>query len=147
MMTTYWLAKLLLLVGLGLVAFLILRRPRTASHLALRRLGMLVLILFACFAVLFPHILNDLAHLVGIERGINLLVYGVVLALFGAMAGSYRRDSDTEARLTQLARAVALADAERRYGPRAGGAADAPESPGEAPSRGASRPGDVETPR
>lgn len=113
-MTSYWLPKVLILLGLVLITRLVLRRPKSASHLALRRLAMLVLILFACFAVVFPAVLNSLAHLIGIEKGINLLVYGLVLALFAQMATSYRRDIDAEIRLTRLARAVALADAQRR---------------------------------
>ena len=95
-MTSYWLPKVLILLGLVLITRLVLRRPKSASHLAVRRLAMLVLIVFACFAVVFPAILNSLAHLIGIEKGINLLVYGLVLALFAQMA------------------TVALADAQRR---------------------------------
>ena len=113
-MTSYWLAKALRLIGLIVIARIVIRKPRSASHLAMRRLAMLVLIVFACFAVLFPTVLNSLARMIGIERGINLLVYGLVLALFAQMANSYRRDAEAEARLTLLARAVALADFDSR---------------------------------
>ncbi len=113
-MTSYWLPKVLILLALILITRLILRRPKSASHLAMRRLAMLILIVFACFAVVFPSTLNSLAYLIGIEKGINLLVYGLALTFFAQMATSYRRDTDAEVKLTQLARAVALADVQRR---------------------------------
>lgn len=112
-MTSYLLIKALLICGLGVIAWILLSKPRTASRLAMRRLGMLVLILFACFAVLSPNSLNRLAEFLEIEAGLNLLVYGLALALFAEMASSYRRDVDAEVRLTRLARAVALARADR----------------------------------
>ncbi|QWW20258.1 DUF2304 domain-containing protein [Schaalia sp. 19OD2882] len=109
-MPTYWIIKGLLLLALALLAVLVLRPVRTAKHLAVRRLGMLAIIVFACFAVLFPGILNHLATFIGVEKGINLLVYTLVLALFMQMASSYRRDAEAERRLTRLARAIALSN-------------------------------------
>lgn len=109
-MPTYWFIKALLLIALIFLAMLVVRPVRSANHLAIRRLGMLAIILFAAFAVLFPSLLNDVAALVGVERGINLLVYSLVLALFMQMASAYRRDADAEQRITQLARAIAMND-------------------------------------
>ncbi len=111
-MPTYWLIKALLLLALVGLAFLVIRPVRSASHLAIRRLGMLAIILFAGFAVLFPSLLNQIAAFVGVERGINLLVYSLVLAFFMQMASAYRRDADAEHRITQLARAIAISSAE-----------------------------------
>lgn len=109
-MPTYWLIKVILLLALFLLAVLIVRPVRSARHLAMRRLGMLTIIIFAAFAVLFPGTLNQLAAMLGIERGINLLVYALVLAFFMQMASAYRRDSEAEARITRLARAIALSN-------------------------------------
>ena len=109
-MPTYWLIKAILLVALLLLAALIIRPVRSARHLAMRRLGMLTIIVFAAFAVLFPGTLNQIAFMLGIERGINLLLYALVLAFFMQMASAYRRDSEAETRITQLARALALSN-------------------------------------
>lgn len=109
-MPTYLFIKAFLLLGFAALAVAILRPVRTATHLAVRRLGMLAIIIFACFAVLFPSFLNRLASLIGVEKGINLLVYTLVLALFMQMASSYRRDAEAERRLTRLARAIALSN-------------------------------------
>lgn len=130
MMTSYFLAKALLLIALIVITRIVLRKPASASHLALRRLAMLVLIIFACIAVVFPSLLNTVAHMIGIERGINLLVYCLVLALFTQMANSYRRDADAEARLTLLARAIALSDLDRRRNPES-----EPDTSNDTPSR------------
>lgn len=111
-MPTYWLIKAVLLLALIVFAAVIIRPVKSQSHLALRRLGVLVVIIFAGFAIVFPHLLNDLATFMGVERGINLLVYTLVLAFFMQMATTYRRDAEAEHRITQLARAVAIANAE-----------------------------------
>jgi len=104
----YWLIKAILLIALLLIGWFLVRPVRSQGHLAFRRLGMLLMIVFAMFAVLFPGLLNRLAWQLGVERGINLLVYVLVLALFAQVATAYRRDSTAEKRLTGLARAIAL---------------------------------------
>lgn len=55
-MPSYWLIRLLLLVGFVLIALVIMRPVRSQSHLAVRRLSILVLLLFAVFAILFPEL-------------------------------------------------------------------------------------------
>ncbi|WP_043536054.1 DUF2304 domain-containing protein [Actinomyces polynesiensis] len=107
-MDSYWLIKIVLLAGLVVVAWFLLRPVRSQGHLALRRLGMILTIVFAMFAVLFPGLLNRVAWRLGVDRGINLLVYVLVLAFFAQVATAYRRDSSNEKRLTGLARAIAL---------------------------------------
>lgn len=107
-MGSYWLIKIILLAGLLVVAWFLMRPVRSQGHLALRRLGMILTIVFAMFAVLFPGLLNRVAWQLGVDRGINLLVYVLVLAFFAQVATAYRRDSTNERRLTGLARAIAL---------------------------------------
>ena len=104
----YWLIRTLLLLGLASIAWTLLHPTRSANHLALRRLTTMLVIAFAMFAVLFPTTLNRIAFHLGVERGVNLLLYVLVLAFFAQMATAYRRDMDTEKRMTLLARTVAL---------------------------------------
>ena len=104
----YWLIRALLLLGLASIAWTLLHPTRSANHLALRRLTTMLVIAFAMFAVLFPTTLNRIAFHLGVERGVNLLLYVLVLAFFAQMATAYRRDMDTEKRMTLLARTVAL---------------------------------------
>lgn len=107
-MTQYWLIKGILLIGFIGIAWFLMRPVHSPGHLALRRLSTMLVIAFAVFAVLFPGLLNKVAYQLGVERGINLLVYVIVLAFFAQMANTYRRDSSQERRMTGLARAIAL---------------------------------------
>ena len=109
-MMQYWLIKALLLAGLVVVAWWLIRPVKSQSRLALRRLGMTALVAFAMFAVLFPGLLNRVAAQVGVERGVNLLVYALVVAFFAQVATAYRRDEAAERRMTQMARAIALSE-------------------------------------
>lgn len=111
-MPTYWFIKAVLLLALLVLGMLIIHPVRSANHLALRRLIGILIIIFASFAILFPHVLNHIAWAMGVERGINLLVYALVLAFFMQMATAYRRDADAEQRITQLARAIAVSNAQ-----------------------------------
>lgn len=108
---SYWLIKTILVIGLLAVAYLMMRPVRTANHLAIRRLGVVVVIVIASLAVIFPDVLTQLARSIGVYSSVNLLVYILVLAVFTQMAIGYRRDTATDRKLTQLARTVALLSA------------------------------------
>lgn len=60
-------------------------------------------------AILVPSLANRLAHVIGVDRGVNLIVYGLVVALIAQMVTAYRREARMEARVAALARALALA--------------------------------------
>lgn len=109
-MPAYFLIKAVILCVLLLLAWLIIRPHRTQRSIAFRRLILLGIVIFAGFAVLFPGILNRLATALGVEKGINLLVYATILALFLHIASSYRRDAHTQEQMTLMARHIALAN-------------------------------------
>lgn len=109
-MSGYWLIKSLLIVALVAVTYFLVRPSRTASSLALRRIGLLLVLAAAVFAILFPGLFNTFARAVGVSNGTNLLVYLLTIALFAQMASSYRRDSNLDRKLSVLAREVALSN-------------------------------------
>ena len=76
--------------------------------LALRRLGLLALAAFAIWSILDPGIWSRLAGLVGVGRGTDLILYGLVVAFFGYMVTTYKRFREMETRYTRLARRIAL---------------------------------------
>lgn len=76
--------------------------------LALRRLGLMALAAFAIWSILDPLIWSRLAALVGVGRGTDLILYGLVVAFFGYMATTYKRFREMENRYTRLARRLAL---------------------------------------
>ena len=100
--------KVILLVAFGLVAVIGLRVPRGARHLALRRVALIVFVLFAVASVLFPDVWNALAKLVGVGRGTDLLLYVLIIVFLCFMATSYLRFRGLEFQITQLARRIAL---------------------------------------
>lgn len=81
---------------------------------AVRRLGFAALGLLAILSILFPKLWSQLARLVGVGRGTDLIVYGLVVAFFSFVVTSFRRNRDLEVKYTQLARRLALDEAAAR---------------------------------
>ena len=99
--------QVLLIVGILVVAWRLLGSYGQRAQ-ALRRLGLLLFAAFAVWSILDPNILNQLADVLGIGRGADLVLYGLVLAFFGFVVTTFRRFRDMEVRYTRLARRIAL---------------------------------------
>lgn len=102
------LIKALLLVAIAVVVVLSLRAPAGARHLALRRVAVMAFAALAVLSVLFPDAWNTAAAAVGVGRGTDLLLYGLIVVFLGYMVTTYRRFRDLEGQITQLARRLAL---------------------------------------
>lgn len=111
-MTPYWLIKLLLIGSFIVVTVVMMRPIRSPRDLALRRLGVFAMMLASIYVVMVPSTLSWLAHLLGVEKGINLLVYALVVGFFALLASSYRREAAQQRRIDDLARAFALQSAQ-----------------------------------
>lgn len=108
-MSAYLAIRVLLLLALALTSWWLVRPVSSASSLALRRIGIGVLVAAAIVAILVPSLANTVARAIGVERGVNLIVYGLVIALIAQMVTAYRREARAEARMATLARSLALA--------------------------------------
>lgn len=112
--------------------------------LALRRLGLLALAGFAIWSILDPGIWSRLALMVGVGRGTDLILYGLVVAFFGYMATTYKRFREMEIRYTRLARRIALDETAPPTRHPAltspGSSAASADGPDPEPSSGGSRP-------
>lgn len=99
-----------LLVGLLVALFVHDWTTRSRN----RRLLYVQLVVFAggALLILFPEIARRLAHVVGIGRGVDFVIYPVVIWLVRESLVSRRRRLEDEARLTEIARAVAIERAE-----------------------------------
>lgn len=104
----YWLIKGILIISLMILMYFLLRPAKTDSSLALRRIGMFLIMVAAIFAIIFPGLFNRFAHLIGVMSGTNLLVYILVIVILAQMASSYRKDIASKEKLTTLARKIAL---------------------------------------
>ncbi|MBC9822728.1 DUF2304 domain-containing protein [Terrabacter sp. MAHUQ-38] len=102
--------QLLLVVGTLAVAWRLLVGSGQRTQ-ALRRLGLLALAGFAIWSIFFPDVWTGLAKRVGIGRGADLILYGLVVAFFGFVVTTYKRFREMETRYTRLARRIALDEA------------------------------------
>jgi hypothetical protein len=103
--------KIILTAGIVLIGVLLARPVVGDRHLALRRLFMVFFVAVAIVSILFPVWLTRLAHLIGVGRGTDLLLYVLVIAFLLYASTSYRRNMLLNRKITQLARAATLAEA------------------------------------
>ena len=107
-MTSQLIIKSVLLVCVAGLGWMMLRSPGGARHQAGRRLATLAFVLFAIIAIVAPSLTAHLAHLVGVGRGADLLLYALVIAFLAQVLSSFRRDARRERQITHLARRIAL---------------------------------------
>lgn len=105
--------QIILIAALVLIAIFATRSVARDSHLALRRLVLIVALIAGVVIVIVPQWLSAIAHFVGIGRGTDLLVYGLAVAFLGWVLADYRHRSRERRRITQVVRAHALAEARR----------------------------------
>lgn len=97
-----------LVLAVIIVSLALMRGGSNARHLAIRRI---MLVLFACLAALsifFPELLTRVARLLGIGRGTDLVLYGLIVSFLVFMATTYQRFRHMESTLTKLSRRIAL---------------------------------------
>lgn len=106
-------AKIILILAVLLFAYMLTRRQGgSEKQLALRRLLMVLFASLAIISILFPDITSNVAHLLGVGRGTDLILYGIVVAFLSYAATLYQRTSKLEAKITLLVRQLAILDAE-----------------------------------
>jgi hypothetical protein len=79
-------------------------------------LALVVLIIVGIAAVMLPELTNQVANMVGIGRGADLLLYLTVVAFVFVSLNIYLKFRDLDERIVELARAIALLEAERTHG-------------------------------
>ncbi|WP_254409654.1 DUF2304 domain-containing protein [Streptomyces sp. AC495_CC817] len=106
--------QFLLIAAIIVLGVVVMRRTGADSHLAIRRLLMMLFILAAVLSVLFPQWLTWVASLIGVGRGTDLLLYALVLMFLTFVYTQYRRNIAIQRQATLLARKIALMEAEYR---------------------------------
>ncbi|MGN7948272.1 DUF2304 domain-containing protein [Microbacterium sp. 22215] len=104
--------QLLLIAAIVTLGLVVMRRTGADSHLAIRRILMMLFIVAAILSVLFPQWLTWVASLIGVGRGTDLLFYALVVMFLTFVYTQYRRNLAMQRQLTLLARKIALLDAE-----------------------------------
>ena len=100
--------KLLLLAGLAAAAYTLMRGRRTALSLLLRRGIALLALALGAVAVLFPDLVTQVAHVVGVGRGTDLVVYVLCVTFLFTTIGLHVRLATMHDKYVELARQVAL---------------------------------------
>lgn len=131
--------QLLLIVAVVAAAALAVKFLPGERSLALKRIYAILFVIAAALAILFPSLLTEIAHFFGIGRGADLLLYVFIVAVLLFAVAAVRAKARSDARVSELARAVALMEArlvEQRSSPEVAGAADDASPTGDA-DRGA----------
>lgn len=102
------LIKILLIAAIIVVTVMLTRSTAGVRHQAVRRLMLIAFVVLAAAAILFPRLLTQVAQLLGVGRGADLLLYGLTVVFLGYVAASYRRMRQMEQQVTTLARELAL---------------------------------------
>lgn len=84
------------------------------SGKAWKKIALALLAFLMIIAVIFPSLVTDLAHLLGVGRGADLLLYALVVAFFFYVLNNYLAQQDQRTILYRLARRVAINEAKAR---------------------------------
>lgn len=104
--------KILLIAALAAAAVILVRGRRTALSLLVRRALMLAAIVAGVVAVILPDTVTDVAQFVGVGRGTDLVLYLLVVVFLFTTIGLYLRLSEMHDRYVELARQLALHEAD-----------------------------------
>lgn len=102
-----------LLIGAFVIFALILLKPGgSARTQAIRTITLLLLLAAAIYAIVFPAVINDLAQIVGVGRGTDLLLYAFLIVFVANALTAVRKRRAQDAQITQLARQIAVRNPE-----------------------------------
>jgi len=98
----------LLIVGVGVLVSI---RSRI-----LVRVGVLLLTLLGVVLIIFPETANQVAHLFGVGRGADLLLYFQTIVVVYVLSALYRRNRANSTAIAELVRQIAISGAETPSG-------------------------------
>lgn len=103
--------KTILIAAFSIFAVILILPVRGARRLALRRLLLVAAFAASVVAVAFPQLLTELAQLLGVGRGADLVLYALVVVFIGNSIAQSAQNRQLQRELTSVARALALAQA------------------------------------
>lgn len=105
------LIQIILIAGVLVAVGLAMKFLPGDRSLAIKRLLALLVAALAVLAILFPTVLSTVAGWFGVGRGTDLLLYVFVIMTLLFAVATIRAKARSDARVTDLARAVALMEA------------------------------------
>lgn len=104
--------QVILIFLFGVLLLRALTSPNSASIRAWKKILACLFAALAIFAVLFPEILDDAAHLVGVGRGADLLLYALCMVFLAYVLNQYLQAKESQKRVNALVRKVAILETE-----------------------------------
>jgi hypothetical protein len=102
-----WIQVLLIAAVMALLVYL-LRARTNAKAKAWVKVGYVVFVFLAVYAILRPDDTTVLANWLGVRRGADLITYALIIAFVFTTMSTYLRFKELELKYARLARAVAL---------------------------------------
>ena len=102
-----WIQVLLIASVIVLLVYL-LRSRRSAQARAWVKLGYVLFVVAAVYAIVRPDDTTIVANWLGVDRGADLIGYALIIAFLFTTISTYLRFKDLELRYAQLARSIAL---------------------------------------
>lgn len=107
--------QIALVLAVVIVSLALMRGGSNARHLAIRRIMLVIFAVVAALSIFFPELLTMLARSLGIGRGTDLVLYGLIVSFLVFMATTYQRFRHMETTLTQLSRRIAIDETPRPW--------------------------------
>lgn len=104
--------KIILIAVFAVFTTVMVAPARGDRRLAVRRLALISAFLGCVTAIAFPQVINFIANLLGVGRGTDLILYGLVVVFVGNAITSAAHNRALQRELTLLARAIALSQIE-----------------------------------
>ncbi|MFI6980703.1 DUF2304 domain-containing protein [Embleya sp. NPDC050154] len=102
---------ILLLGAAGLLALFVIQWDQVRTR-AWKRIAFLLFVGVNAYAVIRPSDTTWLAHKVGVGRGTDLILYGLVVGVAFMAMNTFMRFRSLEKKITDLARSVAIREAQ-----------------------------------
>jgi hypothetical protein len=102
-----WIQVLLIAAVIALLVYL-LRSRTNAKAKAWVKVGYVMFVILAVYAILRPDDTTVLANFLGVRRGADLITYSLIIAFVFTTMSTYLRFKELELKYARLARAVAL---------------------------------------
>lgn len=105
--------KIVLLIGVAVATVLLTRSTTGARHQAVRRVALILFVIGTATVIIQPSLVSGIAAAVGVGRGTDLLLYVLAVAFVWFLAAYYGRQRALNRQITELTRALALAEGRR----------------------------------
>lgn len=105
--------QVLLIAAVVALLVYLLRSRTNAKAKAWVKVGYVVFVVAAIYAILRPDDTTVVANWLGVDRGADLLSYALFIAFVFTTLSTYLRFKELELRYARLARAVALQNAQQ----------------------------------